>query len=117
MTDTVITQQLLPKAPRLLPDGSGYDWREFDRWLQRVQNILGAPQNSASFNIASLLEMNNDVNTLLNLEKNDQQEIRDLAVEIDSLSVISSMDNKNEQKLNDLFQLASDNQILYWMEA
>jgi hypothetical protein len=29
-------------TPRLKTDGSGYEWREFDRWLQTVQRLLGA---------------------------------------------------------------------------
>lgn len=46
-----LSQQVLPKAPRLLPDGTGYDWREFDRWLQRIQTLLGSGGNSKSLNV------------------------------------------------------------------
>jgi hypothetical protein len=36
------TEQALARPPRLKQDGSGYDWREFDRWLQQIQKLLGA---------------------------------------------------------------------------
>jgi hypothetical protein len=36
------TDQALPKVPRVKSDGSGYDWREFDRWIQTIQRLLGA---------------------------------------------------------------------------
>ncbi len=49
------TKQLLPKPPRLLPDGSGYDWREIDRWFQKIYLLLGAPSNPDAFNITTTL--------------------------------------------------------------
>jgi hypothetical protein len=34
-------KQALPKPPRLMGE-KGYDWREFDRYLQRLHALLGA---------------------------------------------------------------------------
>ena len=48
-----ILQQLLPKPPRLLPDGSGYDWREFDRWMQKIYLLLGPPKDDQLYNITT----------------------------------------------------------------
>ena len=53
-TSSDILQQLLPKPPRLLPDGSGYDWREFNRWMQNIYNLLGPPQNDSAVNITTV---------------------------------------------------------------
>ena len=50
-----VSKQLLPRPPQLLPDGNGYDWREFNRWLQRVYALLGVPQNTQTFNITTPL--------------------------------------------------------------
>jgi hypothetical protein len=32
----------LPRTPRLISIETGYDWREFDRWLQQIQKLLGS---------------------------------------------------------------------------
>jgi hypothetical protein len=34
--------EALPKAPRLISQEAGYDWREFDRWILQIQRLLGA---------------------------------------------------------------------------
>jgi hypothetical protein len=39
---TPADKKLLSRPPRLKPDGSGYaDWYEFDRWVQKVHQLLG----------------------------------------------------------------------------
>jgi hypothetical protein len=49
-------EQLLPRPPRLRPDGSGYDPRELDRWLQRLYSLLGLfPVPAKAYNIPSVL--------------------------------------------------------------
>ena len=42
LTDLNHLNEALPKVPRLKNDGSGYDWREFDRWVRQIQLLLGA---------------------------------------------------------------------------
>src|ERR1035437_3818212 len=75
----------LPKPPRLQPDGSGYDWREFDRWVQRLYLMLGVP-NTVNENQNVLQELEN-----LAIENgaifviDHQQEIRTLSGRIDDL--------------------------------
>lgn len=44
-------QNLLPRPPRLNPDGSGYDWREFDRYLQKIYTMLQLTYGSKFYNI------------------------------------------------------------------
>ncbi len=51
MTEIVADQNLLPRPPRLKPDGSGYDWREFDRYLQKVYTMLGLFVESKVYNV------------------------------------------------------------------
>lgn len=51
---TQTAPQLLAKPPRLLQSGQGYDWKEFDRWLQKIYVILGAPQNNEIVNITNI---------------------------------------------------------------
>lgn len=80
-------QQLLPKPPRLLSSESGYDWREFDRWLQRLYLLLG-PQVGTSLNIPS--QMANDADTTsaeLGFIPNYDERIQRLQKQIDDLKV------------------------------
>jgi hypothetical protein len=37
---TTPDKTLLSRPPRLKADGSGYDWREFDRYLQKIYSML-----------------------------------------------------------------------------
>lgn len=42
----------LQKPPRLLDDKAGaYDWREFDRWLRRVYDLLSVRSDSNAFSV------------------------------------------------------------------
>jgi hypothetical protein len=38
-----LTDTYLQRPPRLKADGTGYDWREFDRYLQKTSALLGEP--------------------------------------------------------------------------
>ena len=55
-----IAKQLLPRPPRPLPDGSGYDWREFDRWMQKIYSLIGASANDKAYNVPGLLQQLGD---------------------------------------------------------
>lgn len=43
--------QVLQKPPRLLNNTTGYDWREFDRWLQRLYLLLGTGEQGNAYNV------------------------------------------------------------------
>lgn len=46
MSDLIKSNQALPRVPKLKSDQSGYDWREFDRWLQQIYRLLSASLSS-----------------------------------------------------------------------
>jgi hypothetical protein len=50
--------QLLPKPPRLLSVEAGYDWRDVDRWFQKIWRLLGPGVDSSAYNIPNVLETN-----------------------------------------------------------
>lgn len=56
---TAPATELLPRPPRLKSDGSGYDWHEFDRYLQRLSSLLGTGENQKSFNIPTAIDNQN----------------------------------------------------------
>jgi hypothetical protein len=41
-----LTDTYLQRPPRLKADGTGYDWREFDRYLQKTSALLGEPNGN-----------------------------------------------------------------------
>jgi hypothetical protein len=45
LTTILNSDQALRKPPRLSSAEKGYDWREFDKWLQQVYQLLGAFQD------------------------------------------------------------------------
>lgn len=48
---------ILQKPPRLLSTEQGaYDWREFDRWIRRVYDLLAIRKESKAYNVLSELE-------------------------------------------------------------
>ena len=52
MADTV-----LQKPPRLLSVEQGaYDWREFDRWIRRVYDLLAVRADSKSYSVVDELD-------------------------------------------------------------
>lgn len=55
-----VEKQLLPRPPRLLSVTTGYDWREFDVWLQKLYSLIGMPQTDA-YNIPTSLQGTQDV--------------------------------------------------------
>lgn len=55
---TTDPRELLVKPPRLLSSGNGYDWREFDRWLQKLYLMLGSPSENTVYNIPKLIDNN-----------------------------------------------------------
>jgi hypothetical protein len=48
---TVLVSDPLSKPPRLLDSKTGYDWREFDRWMQRLWLLLGSGALSQAYNV------------------------------------------------------------------
>lgn len=40
--DIVTSYQALKRPPKLKNDGTGYDWRELDRWMRQLHLLLGA---------------------------------------------------------------------------
>lgn len=48
---TTSDTNLLHRPPKLKSDGSGYDWRELDRFLSKIYNLLGLIYHSKSYNI------------------------------------------------------------------
>lgn len=48
---------VLQKPPRLLRTEVGaYDWREFDRWLHRVYNLLAVRSDSDAYSVVGEIE-------------------------------------------------------------
>ena len=70
MTDIAIDENLLPRPPRrtqpvkvldktgnqIASIDTGYDWREFDRYLQKLSLMLGVIANSKSYNVPEELK-------------------------------------------------------------
>jgi hypothetical protein len=57
---TVNPTQVLSKPPRLMRDETGYDWREFDRWIQRLYLLLGTGDTSNAYNVINAHIDNSD---------------------------------------------------------
>jgi hypothetical protein len=109
-----LSQQVLPKPPRLLPDGSGYDWREFDRWMQRVFSLLGLPQkNSASLNLIAAAQesINQSVDSGANFALDHQWEIKTLERRLENVIVEMNMIIDNKQQIQKLLQLVQNIQV------
>lgn len=48
---------VLQKPPRLLDTQAGaYDWREFDRWIRRVYDLLAIRSDSSTYSVVSELD-------------------------------------------------------------
>jgi hypothetical protein len=141
LTDTEI-KQLLPKPPRPLIDGQGYDWKEFDKWLQRLHLLLGTPRNELVYNIPSRISESSSETAILDaFPGNQQQEIRDLSQKIQSVSALFDFSPNYQQQIQELeskvcdinalitfitdrgqeiretMQMATNAQTLYWMES
>jgi hypothetical protein len=105
---TDISKQLLPRPPRLLPSGSGYDWREFDRWMQRVYSLIGTPQNSATYNIPASLGQNSDEQADLDFVTDNSLEIQLLRQMVEQLSTEVNMFTDQQQNFLNLSRKVDD---------
>lgn len=48
---------ILQKPPRLLSVEQGaYDWREFDRWIRRIYDLLAVRANSSSYSVVDEID-------------------------------------------------------------
>jgi len=106
---TIQIQQLLPKPPRPLADGTGYDWREFDRWMQKIHQLLGTPVGQ-QFNVPSLLGPNFDEQLNLDFITDEslaiqllRQIVDQLAIEVQSLTDQQNDVYKVRQQINDVY--------------
>jgi hypothetical protein len=51
-----LTDELLTRPPHLKSDGSGYDWREYDRWLQKVYAMLRLVASTSPYNVPNQID-------------------------------------------------------------
>lgn len=108
-----ISPQLLAKPPRLLQSGQGYDWKEFDRWLQKVYVILGAPQNSGVVNITNLenQESNPSVDIEADFTIDRSLEIQLLRQSIEQLTTELNMLQDHQQEITNTRKLIDDMRV------
>lgn len=95
----------LPKPPRLLSNQNGYDWNEFDRWIQRLYLLLGMPDanNSKALNVLASLN-DQEVSNSFDFSVDHQQEIKTLDRRIDDVIVELNLISSNKE----LFKSVSD---------
>ena len=107
----------LPKPPRLRADGGGYDWREFDRWLQRLFLILGYPNETNSD--INLFQGNEDIKSSLfaDFAVDHQHEIRQLSIKLDEIQNELAMITDQQNEILKLRQQVEDAQLAADMGA
>lgn len=96
LSDPVIAYQALRKPPRLSNDGTGYDWREFDRWMRQVHLLLGAfidGQKTVNLFTGHTTNVANieDVETKVDMIAMNEQAIRDNTKGIEDVTTLTNM--------------------------
>ena len=106
-----MSSQVLPRPPRLLQDGAGYDWKELDRFLQRLYLLLGNPSDlSQSLNLIQGIS-NSEVDSGANFALDHQHEIKMLEKRLEN--VITEMNTiiDNRQTISNLLQAIQNIQV------
>jgi hypothetical protein len=78
LSDLTIAYQALRKPPRLKNDGTGYDWRELDRWFRQLSLLLGAYMDGQkTVNLFTGLQNAKDAEMKIDMFAVNEQEIRE----------------------------------------
>ena len=112
MSDS-ISDQLLTRPPRLLPDGTGYDWKEVDRFFQRLYLLLGQPSGN-SYNVISSASTA-DVESGADFALDHQHEIKVLEQMYANLENQIQMITNDQQAIRDLMQQVQNTQTDHFM--
>lgn len=112
-----IADQTLPRPPRLLQDGTGYDWKELDRFLQRLYLLLGNPSDlSKSLNLIQSIS-NGEIDAGTNFALDHQHEIKMLEHRLESLIVEIDMISNCKQQIANILQMLQNIQVAQDMGA
>lgn len=120
MSEDVIAYQVLPRPPRLLQDGSGYDWREFDRWLQKIHSLIGMPQEgSKALNLINISQVTNNllIEQGYNVPSDNSHDIKVLESRLEMIMNEMNMIIDNRDKISQLLQQIQNIQVSQSMGA
>jgi hypothetical protein len=92
LSDLQIAYQALRKPPRLKNDGTGYDWRELDRWFRQISLLLGAYiDGQKTVNLFTGLQNAKDAEMKVDMFAVNEQGMRDNSNRINDTDTLTNM--------------------------
>jgi hypothetical protein len=94
--DIITSYQALKRPPKLRGDGTGYDWRELDRWFRQLHLLLGAfVDGSQTINLftghISNVSGIEDVEAKVDMIAVNEQSTRDNKKDIEDVTTLTNM--------------------------
>jgi hypothetical protein len=106
-------KEALNRPPRVKGDGTGFDWRELDRWLQKVYQLLGTFKDQED--AINLFTGHLDNQTLLNMTEANASSVSTMTgatvIVIDDTVLLGMAPNQQTISTKDVHD---DILTLYW---
>jgi hypothetical protein len=117
LSDLTIAYQTLRKPPRLKNDGTGYDWRELDRWFRQLSLLLGAYwDGQKTVNLfTGLMDVKDEISSiyaLIAMAGSNSQEMRDILLKVKDVEMKVDMLAVSEQEIRENKQRILDTDTL-----
>jgi hypothetical protein len=106
LSNREIVFETLRKPPRLKNDGTGYDWRELDRWFRQLSLLLGAYwDGQKTVNLfTGLMDIKDEISSIyaqLAMAGSDSQEVRDILLKVKDVEMKVDMIAVSEQEIRE----------------
>lgn len=106
MSNREIAFETLRKPPRLKNDGTGYDWRELDRWFRQLSLLLGAYwDGQKTVNLfTGVMDIKDEISSIyaqLAMAGSDSQEVRDILLKVKDVEMKVDMIAVSEQEIRE----------------